>query len=73
MPTTPPTAVLFDLDGTLVASEPLVVEALRDGCAAVGLDLPDAVVPTLVGRTWQSVFEQVGTSLGSRNARSWPR
>ncbi len=50
-----PAAALFDLDGTLVDTEPLKSLALVRACEAVDVAIPAEVLERLVGRAWQDV------------------
>lgn len=54
-------AVLFDLDGVLIDSEPLHEEAKRRVFAHYGIDVPEAVYDEFKGRTDQEVLEHVAS------------
>lgn len=62
----PPTirAVLFDLDGTLVDSEPLIGAALAETLAAHGFDFDPSTVGRVVGPPMTAMIQQItGVSL----------
>lgn len=65
-----PDAVLFDLDGTLIHTEPLCEAVLRDVCAELGLDLTPERYGTVVGRAWGSVFDELAQGQPPE-ARAW--
>ena len=52
-------AVLFDLDGTLIVSEGAVSLALADASREHGLPWNDTIARWAVGRTWDSVFAEL--------------
>ncbi|MER6950095.1 HAD family phosphatase [Nonomuraea sp. NPDC000554] len=55
MPSDPPQAVLFDLDGTLIDTETLWWEATAAVAASLGLSLGPDDVPHVLGRTVEDV------------------
>ncbi len=57
-------AVLFDLDGTIVDTEPACVAALRDTAEAAGLHLGEARCGAFVGRAWEAIFAELGAVTG---------
>ena len=68
---TPPDYVLFDCDGVLVDSEPIVGAILRDDLAARGLDLRrDQIIDMFVGGTMQGVMTR-GRELGATLPDDW--
>ena len=69
LPPSPPTAVLFDLDGTLCDSEAGIVEHLGMALATVGLPVPDReVLRTCVGPPWTDGFPP---AVGVPADRTW--
>ncbi len=58
------TAVLFDLDGTIVDTEPACMAALRETAAAAGLHLDGARCGAFVGRAWEAIFAELGAETG---------
>lgn len=69
LPTPPPSAVLFDLDGTLCDSEAGIVEHLGLALAKVGLPVPDRqVLRTCVGPAWTDGFPP---AVGVPADRTW--
>lgn len=69
LPSLPPTAVLFDLDGTLCDSEAGIVEHLGMALATVGLPVPDAsVLRSCVGPPWTDGFPP---AVGVPAERTW--
>lgn len=58
------TAILFDLDGTIVDTEPACMDALREVAAAAGLALSEARCGAFVGRAWDAVFAELGAETG---------
>jgi sugar-phosphatase len=54
-----PDAALFDMDGTLVDTEPLMGEALARVCAGSGLELGAGVLDDTIGQAWQNVHRQL--------------
>ncbi|HEX7131303.1 MAG TPA: HAD hydrolase-like protein [Iamia sp.] len=69
LPAPPPTAVLFDLDGTLCDSEAGIVEHLGMALATVGLPVPDRdVLRSCVGPPWVDGFPP---AVGVPAARTW--
>ncbi|MGA1326858.1 MAG: HAD family hydrolase [Rubrivivax sp.] len=61
-------AVAWDVDGTLVDSEPLHLEALLEVCRAYEVDLSDFGPEPFVGvaapQVWQALDHRFGSSLG---------
>ena len=47
-----PRAVIFDMDGLMLDTEPLAIRAYADAAAATGIAFDDAVTLRLVGRTF---------------------
>lgn len=56
-------AVIFDMDGTLVDSERVAAKAWRVVADRMGVDLPDSVINSLIGRNEQSCRELVCAQL----------
>ena len=65
-------AVAWDVDGTLVDSEPLHLQALKAVCRAHGVDLSDFGPTPFVGvaapQVWQALEPRFGLSLGRDHA-----
>jgi HAD superfamily hydrolase (TIGR01509 family) len=62
-------AVIFDMDGTLVDSEPHTGRSVRELLADAGIDDPTLDTTTFYGRTWQSAADELlerHPSLGDR-------
>ena len=57
-------AVLWDMDGTLVDSEHLAVEALRQALIGAGLTVPDDLYDTVVGRAADDLYRRFVRELG---------
>src|SRR5690348_3721480 len=51
-----PQAALFDLDGTLMDREPLMVEAVARALQAAGSPMEEHELGTSVGRAWTDVY-----------------
>jgi len=51
-----PDAVLFDLDGTLINTEPLCQRVLAGVCADLGTVLTEERYAEMVGRSWEAVI-----------------
>lgn len=60
----PPAAVLFDLDGTLVDSERENVESVVLACRALGAELSDDERRFVVGHSWNEIHTRLATSHG---------
>ncbi len=56
-PPSPPDAVLFDLDGTLMDREPLMLESLHRAAADAGAPLGAEEAAAYLGRAWQDVYD----------------
>ena len=56
---TAPEAVLFDLDGTLIDTEPLCEAVVREVCAEIDIEISDAWYDTLVGTGWHLMFDEL--------------
>lgn len=61
---TRPGALLLDLDGTLVDSEPLNVAALEAFCRERGAPLADGETTYVIGHGWQEIYREL--RLGER-------
>lgn len=59
-----PAALIFDLDGTIVDSEPLNAAALEDFCRERGAPLADGESLFVIGRGWREIYR--GLRLGER-------
>lgn len=56
---------LFDMDGTLIDSEPVWIDAIVSALAGRGVNVPRDVVERMeYGRAWQDIFEDI--------KRQWP-
>jgi len=59
-----PSAVIFDLDGLLLDSEQVQLDCMNQAAAEIGLDLSQALLHSLIGRSevlnYQSLSEQLG-------------
>ena len=64
MPSTAPAAVLFDLDGTLVDSEPLNVESVVIACRRWGVDLDKQDQAFVVGHSWNEIHHRLQKKYG---------
>jgi len=60
-------AVWFDLDGTLVDTEPLMARAVTEVMAARGVAIGEADVAATVGRSWAEAHQMLGVD-GPLNA-----
>ena len=71
--TTAPAAVAWDVDGTLVDSEPLHLQALQAVCAAHAVDLSEFGPTPFVGigihEVWRLLARRFGAALGSADAQ----
>lgn len=61
-------AVLFDLDGVLIDSEPLHAEAKRRVFAHYGIEVPETVYDEFKGRTDREVLEHVAEHYAENSA-----
>ncbi len=59
-----PAAVLFDLDGTLVDSEPVAISAAEEVLGFYGLGLSAEEKEWMIGRSWPDIYEKVFGSKG---------
>lgn len=61
-----PAALIFDLDGTIVNSEPLNAAALEDFCSERGAPLADGESAFVFGRGWREIYGvlRLGERLG---------
>lgn len=59
-------ALLWDMDGTLVDSEHIAVEALRLAMAEAGLPLPDNLMERVMGRAADDLYRSFCADLGLR-------
>lgn len=59
------TAILWDMDGTLVDSEPMHEAALEDALASLGLTPPDGFHDALIGRDAAAVHAYCVETLGA--------
>jgi beta-phosphoglucomutase-like phosphatase (HAD superfamily) len=67
-------AVLWDMDGTLVDSEPIAVEALRRAMAEQGIVPPDDLHDLVVGRPADELYRWYARDLGlNLDPVSWER
>ncbi len=60
-----PDGLLFDMDGTLVDTEPLWFEAAQEAVARFGGHLPDAAAEALVGLHTPSIIDTLRTRFGA--------
>jgi HAD superfamily hydrolase (TIGR01509 family) len=51
-PASRPAAVILDMDGLLLDTEPLAVRAWNDAAAALGVAFDPALAHSMIGRTW---------------------
>ncbi len=58
-------AVVFDMDGLMLDTEPLYKAAWQSGCRELGYELSDAVYSTLVGRPTPACEEVLLHTLGA--------
>lgn len=59
-------AVLWDVDGTLILSEPIHFRAIRAAAADHGIVLPDSFHADMVGRTAEATYALVAERYGLR-------
>ena len=63
-------AVVFDMDGLMLDTEPLYKVAWQTGCRELGYDLTDSVYSTLVGRPTPACEQVLLRTFGGLSARS---
>lgn len=67
-------AILWDMDGTLLDSEPAHAAAFADAVAGLGLKLPDGFHDTLLGLSSRDVHQALVTRVGLRlDLAEWTR
>jgi len=54
-----PRAVIFDLDGLLLASEQVHLDALRHAAAVLDVELPDSLLFSLIGRSEADSYQRL--------------
>lgn len=64
----PPSAVVFDMDGLLLDSERVAREAFRDACSDLGLHVDDDVYARCIGSTQQATAHLLTEALASQAA-----
>lgn len=57
-------AVIFDMDGVLLDSEPLNLEQIKEVCASFGKELDDTYLSSLVGRSLHDTWPETARRLG---------
>ncbi len=60
-------AVIFDLDGTLLDSEKLVIGAYRHVFAKYGMEFDEKIIRTYIGRTLEHTYGRLIPSKDSKN------
>jgi len=63
-----PAAVIFDMDGLMLDTEPLAARAWTDAAAVVGVDFDHAVTPRLIGRN----FPDCRALIRAHHGQSYP-
>ena len=78
----PTEAVVFDLDGTLLSTEALIVRVARKTMAKYGKELTDEALKASIGKppldAWQSAMDAVGltdehTTAAKAEGEAYPR
>src|SRR5262245_30230756 len=59
-----PAAVLFDMDGLMLDTEPLAARAWGDAAAALGVQFDIALAQAMVGRNWADCSTMVRARYG---------
>src|SRR4051812_25380092 len=59
-----PEAVIFDMDGLMLDTEPLAARAWHDAAAALGIVFDNAMMPHLVGRNYADCRMLIGEHHG---------
>lgn len=60
------TTILFDMDGTLIDSEPLSARAWRQAADALHAPVSDEMIRSFVGRPIKAIMNMIAEKLGSR-------
>lgn len=60
------TTILFDMDGTLIDSEPLSARAWRQAADALDAPVSDEMIRSFVGRPLHVILDMIAEKLGSR-------
>lgn len=58
-------AVLFDMDGVILDSEPTAERVMKQAARAFGFDVPDAAIPSFKGLPGQVVYERIARDYGA--------
>lgn len=61
-----PAAVIFDMDGLMLDTEPLAARAWADAAGRLGIDFDPAVTPRLVGRNFPDCRALIAAHHGNR-------